>query len=680
MPSARCRESTLERPAGASFAWTFSRAVSVGIRLNCWKTKPNERSRSSARSPSRSFARSRPSKKTLPLEGRSSAPRSCRSVVFPEPLGPSSATNWPGSIVEVDALERVDHDRTAVEGLADAAELVLAHSTVLKRVGGAETCGAERSSRAREQAADDGEAEAREQDRDPDWRRERDGLRGRARNLLDAEEVATARGRAGGQRRPEEADHQGDADAERHAQDASEHALGEGLGGDLAHDQALRPPERLERPELPDPLADRREREQRGEEERRHCCDDRERKPQAVGEVGGVDERAADRAGDLLRARDLGLRVRGLDALLDGADRGAVVGAHEHDVDQVLLVRELLQLRQRQVDVDALAAERRIDEPDDGELRAVQIQLRADLQRLPPGVGRGDERLAAALQEAAGAHLSSGHEAHLRVAQLHAADRVRLALDVGLGRVEHLLQRLARRRDRLSEALHPLGEALGERLAAALDPDVAACSPPRPPPGSRDRRAVRWPGSLDAELREAGLDLLLLGRGRRRDRAVRPRSGRRRSGCFATIFGTFPSWCTACRVSPAETASTPSSAAISFACACVNVSCAPGRKKSCTNCVPALPSFERSVTTAWFASTTSRAPPPPNGPPPASSSAVRVTVRSVPMPASGSRVALCASSSPFERLAIAITRPTPTARPSSVTIVRPRRRISSARR
>ena len=35
-------------PTGASFASTFSTAVSVGIRLNCWKTKPNERRRSSA--------------------------------------------------------------------------------------------------------------------------------------------------------------------------------------------------------------------------------------------------------------------------------------------------------------------------------------------------------------------------------------------------------------------------------------------------------------------------------------------------------------------------------------------------------------------------------------------------------------------------------------------------------
>ena len=56
-----------------------------------------------------------------------------------------------------------------------------------------------------------------------------------------------------------------------------------------------------------------------------------------------------------------------------------------------------------------------------------------------------------------------------------------------------------------------------------------------------------------------------------------------------------------------------------------------------------------------------------------------VTVRSVPMPASGSSVFFCARSSPFERLAIAITSATPSPSPSSVTIVRVRRRSSSRR-
>ena len=52
--SARWRDSdSATRRSGASLASTFSSAVSVGIRLNCWKTKPNERRRSSASSPSR---------------------------------------------------------------------------------------------------------------------------------------------------------------------------------------------------------------------------------------------------------------------------------------------------------------------------------------------------------------------------------------------------------------------------------------------------------------------------------------------------------------------------------------------------------------------------------------------------------------------------------------------------
>ena len=48
---------------------------------------------------------------------------------------------------------------------------------------------------------------------------------------------------------------------------------------------------------------------------------------------------------------------------------------------------------------------------------------------------------------------------------------------------------------------------------------------------------------------------------------------------LATIFGTFPSWCTAWRVSADETPATPSSFAISFACASVNVSCVPGQEE-----------------------------------------------------------------------------------------------------
>ena len=156
----------------------------------------------------------------------------------------------------------------------------------------------------------------------------------------------------------------------------------------------------------------------------------------------------------------------------------------------------------------------------------------------------------------------------------------------------------------------------------------------------------------------------------------------------ATIFGTVPSWCSASSISPLDTSETPDSAAICFACDCGNVSCVPGRKKSCTKCCPGLPSFDRSVRTDWFAWITWRsAPPPPKPPPPGPANppcccccGESVTVRSVPMLESGFSAVFCAWSSPRESETIAITRPTPTASPSTVRIVRALRRSSSLRR
>ena len=84
----------------------------------------------------------------------------------------------------------------------------------------------------------------------------------------------------------------------------------ERLARDLADDHPLRPAERLQCAELADALADRREREQRGEQERGGGGDDREREPEIVREIRRVDERAADRVGDVLRACDLRLRQR----------------------------------------------------------------------------------------------------------------------------------------------------------------------------------------------------------------------------------------------------------------------------------------------------------------------------------------------------------------------------------
>ena len=135
----------------------------------------------------------------------------------------------------------------------------------------------------------------------------------------------------------------------------------------------------------------------------------------------------------------------------------------------------------------------------------------------------------------------------------------------------------------------------------------------------------------------------------------------------ATIFGTVPSWCSAISTRPSLTAATPPSLAICFAWAAGNVSWVPGRKKSWTKCWPGLPSFERSVITELFAARRSRESPPPpepppNGPPPKPLlfvCAARVTVRSVPMPESGSSAFFCALSSPCEIAEIATTSATP---------------------
>ena len=73
-----------------------------------------------------------------------------------------------------------------------------------------------------------------------------------------------ARGRASGRTRRSRRRR----DAEHDAEHAADDALRERLADDLADDQALRPAERLQRAELADALADRRERQERREQER----------------------------------------------------------------------------------------------------------------------------------------------------------------------------------------------------------------------------------------------------------------------------------------------------------------------------------------------------------------------------------------------------------------------------
>ena len=254
------------------------------------------------------------------------------------------------------------------------------------------------------------------------------------------------------------------------------------------------------------------------------------------------------------------------------------------------------------------------------------------------------------------------------------------------GGFEDLLQRLGRRREVRAELAQARGQALRERAAveaaAARRTAAAAAAVAERPLAAVVRAAVVRAAVLRLQLGDARLhrrSLLLRSAG-----AGSAGSGRFAPPVFsfATIFGTTPSWCSARSVSPSVTCATPSIAAICFAAVCWNVSCVPGRKKSWTKCVPGLPSFERSVITDWFACSRSRLPPPPPGPkpPPESCCGCSVTVRSVPMPASGLSVLRCARSRPLDRLVIATTSATPSPSPSSVRIVRVRRRTSSLRR
>jgi hypothetical protein len=87
------------QPSPVSLIVALSSAEVCGIRWKDWNTKPTSRRRYSAASRSESSPSTLPSKCTLPLSGRLSAAASSSSVVLPEPLGPYSATNSPGRIV-----------------------------------------------------------------------------------------------------------------------------------------------------------------------------------------------------------------------------------------------------------------------------------------------------------------------------------------------------------------------------------------------------------------------------------------------------------------------------------------------------------------------------------------------------------------------------------------------------
>ncbi len=93
--SSSCRaldsRSPLCRAQNLPGTFTFSRAVNVGMRKKCWKTKPMVVERMVARAFSESSPVSMPWTVTRPLVGRSRQPMRLRSVVLPEPDRPTMA-------------------------------------------------------------------------------------------------------------------------------------------------------------------------------------------------------------------------------------------------------------------------------------------------------------------------------------------------------------------------------------------------------------------------------------------------------------------------------------------------------------------------------------------------------------------------------------------------------------
>ena len=121
----RARRSRAACRVGASAASTFSRAVSVGIRLNCWNTKPSVSQPQARRARRRPAGRGRcPRTAARRTSGGRAPPSSCSSVVLPEPLGPATTRNSPRVDGEVDAVDRVDLRAALAERLRDVAQLV----------------------------------------------------------------------------------------------------------------------------------------------------------------------------------------------------------------------------------------------------------------------------------------------------------------------------------------------------------------------------------------------------------------------------------------------------------------------------------------------------------------------------------------------------------------------------
>jgi hypothetical protein len=85
------------RRAASAPNWTFSLAVNPGKMLNAWNTKLTVWRRKAKRSRRDARLMSVPFTRTVPSVEVSRAPMRFSSVVLPDPDGPSTTTNSPGS-------------------------------------------------------------------------------------------------------------------------------------------------------------------------------------------------------------------------------------------------------------------------------------------------------------------------------------------------------------------------------------------------------------------------------------------------------------------------------------------------------------------------------------------------------------------------------------------------------
>ena len=384
---------------GASAASTFCAAVSVGIRLNCWKMKPSvsRRSRASVAVAHRG--------EVAALElarARSSGGRARRAAAAasscPSPTGPATTRNSPCADLEVDAVDGRDRAVAAadvVQGVERGHQAPWSVD-VAEGVGGAQAGGAQAADRAGDQAAEQREADRERDQAEVDGRVERDRLA--ARRDRRAGRGRRSRPPPGPARRAaRRALRRGDGRLERRSRTrrparrrrsrsatpkhAAERALGQRLARDLADDVRPRPADRLQRAELADALGHRGERQQRGDQEGGGERDDRQRRAELAGEALGVGQRAADAVGEVGRGGDRGARQRRADRLLDAPPRRRPSPpAPARVFTRPLRSASFCSCAELDVDVGGLAAERRAREPDD---RRTSCR-RASASRRPP--------------------------------------------------------------------------------------------------------------------------------------------------------------------------------------------------------------------------------------------------------------------------------------------------------